>query len=109
VLILTYVGFTQAFGVFQAYYTRTEAATEGIIHYDELKSRALISAIGSLGNGGMVAVFAIFYYPHLPGIGMHIKSLCSVGTVCIVLGLATAAASHSVGIARPYSEGVLAD
>jgi hypothetical protein len=106
---LTNVGFTQAFGVFQAYYTRTEAATEGIVCGDELKGRALISAIGSLSNGGIVAVFAVFYYPHLPSIGMHIKSLCSVGTACIVLGLATAAASRSVGTARTCSERTIAD
>jgi hypothetical protein len=96
ILVLSLVGFTQAFGVFQAHYTRTEAAAEGIVRFNELESRALVSSIGSLGNGGIVAVFAVSYYPYLPCIGMHVRYLCSIGTACIVLGLATAAASHSV-------------
>ncbi|KAF2829832.1 MFS general substrate transporter [Ophiobolus disseminans] len=89
-------GCTQAFGVFQAHYARAEAAEAGIVRPDELMNRALISAIGSLGNGGIVAVFAVFYYPHLPRIGVHVRTLCFTGTSFVVLGLATAAASQSV-------------
>jgi len=96
VSVLTKVGFTQAFGVFQAHYDRSEAARAGIVRPDELTTRALISAIGSLGNGGIVAVFAVIYYPHLPRIGMHVKTLCAIGTGCVVIGFATAAASRSV-------------
>ena len=107
--MLTIVGFTQAFGVFQAHYTNPEAAREGIVHPNELTSRALISSIGSLGNGGLVAVFAVIYYPHLPRIGMHVRHLCFIGTAYIVLGLATAAASHSVSITQFYHDGKLTD
>ncbi|KAH8730579.1 major facilitator superfamily domain-containing protein [Phaeosphaeriaceae sp. PMI808] len=92
----TVVGFTQAFGVFQAYYGRTKVLSEGVLRPDENTMRALISSIGSLGNGGIVAIFAVIYYPHLPQIGQRVRNLCFVGTALIVLGLATAAASHSL-------------
>lgn len=93
---LTTVGLTQAFGVFQAEYARTQAVQDGIVRVEQIDDRALISAIGSLGNGGIVAAFAVLYYPHLPQLGMYVRYLCSFGTACIVLGLTTATASHSV-------------
>jgi hypothetical protein len=89
-------GLTMAFGVFQAHYTRKHCANEGVVRYDELKYRALVSAIGSLSNGGIVGVFAVLYYPYLTRIGTHVRYLCLIGTTCVVIGLATAAASHSV-------------
>jgi hypothetical protein len=95
---LTTAGLTQAFGVFQAEYARIQAVQDGIVRVEEMDDRALISAIGSLGNGGIVAVFAVLYYPHLPQLGIYVRYLCSFGTACIVLGLAAAAASHSVSI-----------
>jgi hypothetical protein len=84
--------------VFQAYYTRQQAVEDGVVRADEIDNEALISAIASLGNGGIVAVFAVLYYPHLPRLGMHVRYLCSFGTFCIVVGLATAAASRSVSM-----------
>jgi energy-converting hydrogenase Eha subunit C len=96
VFVLIRTGLTQAFGVFQAHYGRPEAAREGVSRPEEQRSHALISAIGSLGNGGIVAVFAVLYYPHLPQLGMHVKTLCSIGTVCMVLGYATAISSRNV-------------
>jgi len=82
--------------VFQAEYARIQAVQDGIVRVEEIDDRALISAIRSLGNGGIVAVFAVLYYPHLPQLGIYVRYLCSFGTACIILGLATAAASHSV-------------
>jgi hypothetical protein len=67
-----------------------------VIRSDESTKRCMISAIGSFGNGGIVAVFAVGYYPHLPSIGTHIRSLCFAGSALIVLGLATAGSSRSV-------------
>lgn len=96
--MLTRVGLAQAFGVFQAHYTRMEAVHDGVVHLDHIDDRALVSAIGSLGNGGIVAVFAVLYYPHLPSLGTHVRYLCSIGTACIVVGFATAAASRSVSL-----------
>ena len=93
---LTRIGFTQSFGVFQAHYGREEAVRNGVLRQDEMTMRAMVSSIGSLGSGGLVAVFGIFYYPHLPQIGRHIRTLCFAGTACITLGLSAAAASHSV-------------
>jgi hypothetical protein len=89
-------GFTLSFGVFQAHYTREHSAREGVVRHNELQYRALVSAIGSLGNGGIVAVFAVFYYPWLTRIGAHVRYLCLIGTMCVAVGFATAAASHSV-------------
>jgi hypothetical protein len=91
-------GFTLSFGVFQAHYTREHSAREGVVRHNELQHRALISSIGSLGNGGLVAVFAVFYYPWLTRIGTHVRYLCLIGTMCVAVGFATAAASHSVSI-----------
>ncbi|OAL50039.1 MFS general substrate transporter [Pyrenochaeta sp. DS3sAY3a] len=90
------VGFTQSFGVFQAHYGRREAVEDGVIRADDMTKRALISSIGSLGNGGLVAVFGVFYYPHLPQIGRYIRTLCFAGTGFVLLGMATAAAAHNV-------------
>lgn len=70
---LTVAGFSQSFGVFQARYARQEAFTQGVVGQNELMQRALISAIGSMGNGDIVGVFAMLYYPHLPRIGRYIK------------------------------------
>lgn len=61
-----------------------------------MTKRALISAIGSLGNGGLVAIFGIFYYPHLPQIGKYIRTLCFAGTFFVGLGMAAAVAAHNV-------------
>jgi hypothetical protein len=96
--VLIRAGLTSAFGIFQAHYAHPEAAQEGMLRHDEVTNRALISSIGSLGNGGIVAVFAVFYYPHLPRLGMHVKTLCSIGTGLIVSGFAAASASRSVSI-----------
>lgn len=90
------IGFTQSFGVFQAHYGRSEAVQNGVIRADDMTKRALISSIGSLGNGGLVAVFGVFYYPHLPQIGRYIRTLCFAGTGFVLLGMATAAAAHNV-------------
>jgi hypothetical protein len=69
---------------------------EGVLRPNDISQRALISTIGSFGNGGLVAAFAVFYYPYLPKLGGQIKSLCAVGTVLIAIGFGTAAASHNV-------------
>jgi len=94
--LLISLGFSQSFGVFQAHYGREAAAREGVLREAELAERALISSIGSLGNGGLVAVFGMFYYPHLPQLGKQIRTLCFVGTICISVGLATATTSRNV-------------
>ncbi|KAI8934796.1 hypothetical protein NX059_008481 [Plenodomus lindquistii] len=91
------IGLTQAFGVFQAHYGRTEAVNEGILRPEDMKERALLSTIGSLGNGGIIAVFAVVYYPHLPKIGKYIRLLCCFGTLLVALGFATASLSRNIG------------
>lgn len=100
-------GLSQSFGVFQAHYGRQEAVLNGVLQRDEMTRRTLVSSIGSLGNGGLVAVFGIFYYPYLPQLGRHIRTLCFVGTACVTLGLGTAAASRSVRELAPIFERVL--
>jgi hypothetical protein len=95
---LTWLGLTQAFGVFQAYYTRKDAVQDGIVHLDHIDDRAVVAAIGSLGNGGIIAVFAVLYYPRLPQLGTYVRTLCWIGTACVVVGFAAAAASRSVSL-----------
>jgi len=95
-MAFTLVGLNQAFGVFQAHYGREAAAIEGVLLQAELFQRPLISAIGSLGNGGLFAAFGVFYYPHLPQLGGHIRYLCGLGTVFVAIGFAAAVASHKV-------------
>ncbi|KAH7075533.1 major facilitator superfamily domain-containing protein [Paraphoma chrysanthemicola] len=84
------IGFTQSFGVFQVHYESNNAVQAGVLRHSETSSRGLISSIGSFSNGGIVALFAVVYYPHLPRIGAHIRSLCCIGSALIVLGLAMA-------------------
>lgn len=92
----TVIGFTQSFGVFQAHYSREQAVEEGVLRPKDIAERALISSIGSLGNGGLVAIFAVAYYPHLPRIGKSIRLLCFGGTALVGLGLGTAALSRNI-------------
>jgi len=97
----TVIGFTQSFGVFQAHYSREQAVEEGVLRPKDIAERALISSIGSLGNGGLVAIFAVAYYPHLPRIGKSIRLLCFGGTALVGLGLGTAALSRNVSAMDP--------
>ncbi|KAH7090608.1 hypothetical protein FB567DRAFT_465910 [Paraphoma chrysanthemicola] len=85
------IGFTQSFGVFQVHYEGNNAVQAGVLRPNETSLRGLISCIGSFSNGGIVALFAVVYYPYLPRIGAHIKLLCCIGSVLIVLGLSMAA------------------
>lgn len=94
--MLTAAGSMQSFGVWQARYGHDETVRDGIIRLDEKTQRSLISAVGSLGNGGLVAVFGIFYYPYLPRVGKWIQLLCFARTTLIAIGLAMASISHSV-------------
>lgn len=75
----------------------------------DMAERALISSIGSLGNGGIVAVFAVLYYPHLPQIGKSIRLLCFVGTTCVVLGFGTASLSRNVSMHQCWNALALAN
>ncbi|CAN9180318.1 unnamed protein product [Alternaria alternata] len=95
-MAFTIIGLNQSFGVFQAHYGRQASALEGVLLQGELSQRPLISAVGSLGNGGLVAAFGLFYYPHLPRLGGHVKYLCGLGTAFITIGFAAAAGSHNV-------------
>lgn len=95
-IAFTIIGLNQSFGVFQAHYGRQASALEGVLLQGELSQRPLISAVGSLGNGGLVAAFGLFYYPHLPRLGGHVKYLCGLGTAFITIGFAAAAGSHNV-------------
>ncbi|RMZ74354.1 monocarboxylate transporter [Pyrenophora seminiperda CCB06] len=89
-------GVNQSSGVFQAYYGRQQSVQEGVFQGNEYLNRPLISAIGALGNGGLVAVFGAFYYPYLSKLGGHITSLCAAGSVLVVLGLGAAALGHNL-------------
>ncbi|KAH6870765.1 major facilitator superfamily domain-containing protein [Alternaria rosae] len=95
-MAFTLVGLNQAFGVFQAHYGRKASAIEGVLLQMELSQRPLISAIGSLGNGGLFAAFGVLYYPHLPQLGGHVRYLCGLGTALIAIGFAAAAGSHNL-------------
>jgi hypothetical protein len=95
-MAFTIIGLNQSFGVFQAHYGRQASAMEGVLLQTELSQRPLISAIGSLGNGGIFAAFGVFYYPYLPKLGGHIRYLCGLGTAFIAIGFAAAAGSHNV-------------
>ena len=61
-----------------------------------MEARAGIATIGSLANGGIVALFGIVFCPRLPLIGQNIKSVCLVGVFMMTVSLATAAASTKV-------------
>jgi len=82
---------------------------EGILPQKDISKRALISSIGSLGNGGLVAVFAVLYYPHLPQIGKSIRLLCFFGTTFVALGFGTASLSRSVSLYRAFRDLAFAD
>lgn len=94
-------GVTQSFGIFQAHYGSEKASHDGIIRREDQMQRATIAAIQALGNGGIVAVFAMFFFPRLPLIGRHIKTLCCVAACFTTLGFATAAASNNVSSHLP--------
>ena len=93
---LTAIGLNQSFGVFQAYYGRPKSVQEDVFHGNEFLNRSLISVVGSLSNGGIVAALGAFYYPYLSQLRGHITSLCAAGAVLVALGFAAAALSHNV-------------
>ncbi|KAF2689517.1 MFS general substrate transporter [Lentithecium fluviatile CBS 122367] len=92
------LGLTQSFGIWQRHYGSEAAVRNGIIQPQHMAQRAAIATIGSLGNGGIVAVFGLLYYPYMPRIGRHIRSLCLVGTLLISVGFAAAACSNHLAI-----------
>lgn len=82
--------------MFQAHYASDAAVTDGVIETIQARQRAAIAAIGSLGSGGIVAVFGFWFCPRLPIIGQKVKLVCYVGTFLMSLGLGTAAFSSNV-------------
>lgn len=94
--LLTMLGLNQSFGIWQKHYGSEAAVADGILRAGDMRQRAAIAAIGSLSNGGIVAAFAMLYYPNLPRIGKHIKTLCYIGTLLISIGFAAAAGSTHV-------------
>ncbi|KAF1834580.1 MFS general substrate transporter [Decorospora gaudefroyi] len=92
----TVIGLTQSFGVFQAHYGRHESVRAGVLRQSDQSQRAMISTIGSFGNGGLVAIFGAFYYPYLPKLGGHVRSVCAIGAALIALGFAIAAGSRNL-------------
>lgn len=97
------VGINQSFGIFQAHYGSEKAFNDGIIRREDQIQRAGIAAIQALGNGGIVAVFAIFFFPRLPLIGKHIRTLCYGGAVFTTLGFAMATMCTNVSRSSPLS------
>jgi hypothetical protein len=61
-----------------------------------MTKRAFISTIGAFCNGGIVAVFGVFYYPYMPLIGGNVKTICLAGTILIGVGFGVAALSTHV-------------
>ncbi|KAI4632441.1 uncharacterized protein J4E87_001914 [Alternaria ethzedia] len=101
-MAFTLVGLNQAFGVFQAHYGREAAVTEGVLLQTELSKRPLISAIGSLGNGGLFAAFGVFYYPHLPQLGVASHKLATlVACQGLLVGLGTGIHIYLLGPILP--------
>lgn len=90
------MGINQSFGIFQAHYGSDKAVKHGIIRPEDEMKRAAIAAIQSLGNGGIVALFSILFFPRLPEIGRHIKTFCFTAAVLASIGFATAAACSNV-------------
>lgn len=90
------MGINQSFGIFQAHYGSDRAVKDGIIQPGDEMKRAAIASIQSLGNGGVVAAFAMFFYARLPLIEKHIRTLCFASAMLTSIGFATAAACNSV-------------
>ncbi|EDU48250.1 Major Facilitator Superfamily protein [Pyrenophora tritici-repentis] len=93
---ITVIGLNQTFGVFQAYYGRQKSVQEGVLAGDDFLNRPLISTVGSMSSGGLVAAFGIFYYPYLPVLGCHVRSLCAAATAFVTLGFFGASMSHNL-------------
>lgn len=81
-------GFTQAFGVFQTHYTSGAGISVAMMPAHEAKNRAAIGAIGSLGGGGIVALFGFFLTPLMANM-KSIRLIAFVGTFLFALGLGT--------------------
>lgn len=90
------MGINQSFGIFQAHYGSDKAVQSGVLRPEDEMRRAGIAAIQSLGSGGIVAAFAMLFFPRLPLIGKHIRTLCFTSTALTTVGFAAAAASHNV-------------
>ncbi|KAL5405559.1 hypothetical protein PMIN03_008354 [Paraphaeosphaeria minitans] len=89
-------GINQSFGIFQAHYGSEKAFHDGIIRREDQMQRAAIAGIQALGNGGIVAIFAMLFFPRLPLMGRHIKTLCGVAAIFATLGFALAATCTNI-------------
>ncbi|CAI6252318.1 unnamed protein product [Periconia digitata] len=87
------LGLLQSFGIWQRHYGSQMAVDDGVIQQGDMIKRPIISAIGSLGNGGIFAAFGLLYFPHLPSFGQHIRDLCLLGTFFMTLGFGLASIS----------------
>ncbi|KAL1605347.1 hypothetical protein SLS60_004895 [Paraconiothyrium brasiliense] len=90
------MGINQSFGIFQVHYGSDKAVKDGITQPEDKMQRAGIAAIQSLGNGGIVAAFAMLFFPRLPLIGKHIRTLCFGSAMLATIGFATAAACNEI-------------
>ncbi|PVI07121.1 MFS general substrate transporter [Periconia macrospinosa] len=87
------IGLMQSFGIWQRHYGSQAAVKDGIIRQSNMIERPVISTIGSFGNGGLIAAFAILYFPYLPRFGKRIREICIIATTLMAVGFGTAAAS----------------
>ncbi|ORY12353.1 major facilitator superfamily domain-containing protein [Clohesyomyces aquaticus] len=89
-------GYTQSYGMFQVHYGSPAAVADGVLPSSQMTDTAWIAAVGSIGNGGTVALFALLYYPYMPLIGRYIKWVCFLGTGLVSVGLLTASWSTNL-------------
>ncbi|KAF2190748.1 MFS general substrate transporter [Zopfia rhizophila CBS 207.26] len=69
------IGYTQAFGVFQAHYGSDAAVKDHMLLPSEGTDTAAIAAVGALGGGGIMMMFGFVYQPWVASIGQHVKLL----------------------------------
>ena len=84
--------------------TQNSASTsEGIMLANEARDRAGLAVIGSIGGGGVVALFGFMLTPAMRS-KKSVRLMVMVGTLLYGLGLGTAAASTRVGRFDSYKE-----
>ncbi|KAF2017419.1 MFS general substrate transporter [Aaosphaeria arxii CBS 175.79] len=110
------LGPVQAFGVFQAHLSSEDAVRDGLLRPQQIQEKSLIALIGSLANGGIVALFGIWFVPKLPWIGSNIKYVCLAGSLLMSFSMAIGMASTelwhlllSEGLAFGVGSGIVAN
>ena len=102
-MLTKYQGSPKHLVYFKPIAQNSASTSEGIMLANEVRDRAGLAVIGSMGGGGVVALFGFVLTPAMRS-KKSVRLMVMAGALLYGLGLGTAAASARVGRFDPYKE-----